>query len=186
MKGLLLGWFFGVLNICKRSSLSNRKCVDWSKPWSKERRGRLYFRQFPVNLSSSLVWILVTWNLAEGPTGLLDNHMNKSFCLRCSKNMQLLHDFSKHNSSITSTASFLLTLDSSFVFGIISVKSLTRWRMRPAIPLEQSTSVLWRFFHSLEAGSGSLNALKSSSGSISFSSSIYSFYSSSEATWSSY
>lgn len=109
--------------------------------------------------------MFVTRNLAEGPTGLFDSHMNKSFCLRCSKNMQLLHDFSKHISSTTSPTSFLFTFDSILVLGIKSWRSFTRWRIRPAIPLEQITRVLWRFFHSLDAGSGSLNALKSFSGS---------------------
>ena len=111
--------------------------------------------------------MLVTWNLADGPTGLFDSHMNKSFCFLCSKNMQLLHDFSKHISSTTSPTSLRFTLDSNLVLGIISVRSLTRCLIRPAIPLEQRTSVLCRFFHSLEAGSGSLNALKSSSESTS-------------------
>ena len=159
IKGLLLGWFFGVLNIYAISSLRRRRWVDFSKPTSKDSRGRLYFKQLPVSFNSSLVWMLVTINLAEGPAGLFANHMNRSFCFLCSKNIQLLQDFSKHISSITSPTCFLFSFDSSFVLGIWSQRSLTRCRMRPAMPLEHTTKVLYRFFHSFDAGSGSLNAL---------------------------
>ena len=169
IKGLLLGWFFGVLNIYRMSSFRRRRWVCFSKPASNDSRGRLNFKQLPVSFSSSLVWMLVTINLAEGPAGLFANHMNRSFCLRCSKNIQLLQDFSKHISSITSPACFLFSFDSTFVLGIWSQRSLTRCRMRPAIPLEHTTKVLYRFFHSFEAGSGSLNALNWFSGSKSIS-----------------
>ena len=165
MNGLLLGWFLGVLKIYTIISFISLRWVDWSKPSSKDKRGLLNLRQLPVSFSSSVVWMLLIWNLIEGPAGLFDSHMKKSFCLRCSKYMQLLHDFSKHISSITSRASLRFNFDSILVFGIRSHKSFTRWRIRPAIPREHTTRVLCRFFHSFEAGSGSLNALKSSSGS---------------------
>ena len=55
--------------------------------------------------------------------------------------------------------------DSFFVLGSISVKSSTRCLNLPAMPREQTTRVRCLFFHSLDAGSGSLNACRPSSSS---------------------
>ena len=139
--------------------------TESSNPPSKDKSGRLYFKQFPVNFNSPVVCIFVTKNLIDGPLGLLLAHMNRSFYLCCSKNKKLLHDSSKQRSSMTSLADFLSSLDSFLMFGSISLKSSTKCRKRPAMPLEQITSVRCLFFHSLEAGSGSLNARNSFSSS---------------------
>lgn len=163
MKGFDLGWFFGVVNIWHSSSFIKRRLTYLSNPLSKESRGRLNFRQLPLSLSSSVVQIFWIRNLAEGPDGLLQSHMYRSLCLRCSKNMTLLHERSKAISSTTETASLRLTFDSRFVFGTMSQISLTMCCMRPVSPLELTTRVRYLFFHSLELGSGSLNTLNSSS-----------------------
>ena len=159
MKGLLFGWFFGVLKTWTSISLISFRCGAVSKPPSNESSGLEYFRQFPVSLSSSVVWMLLTKNFTDGPDGLLQSHIKRSFCLCCSKNRKLLQERSKQSSSTTSRASLRSTLDSFFVFGSRSTRSRTRCRILPAMPREQTTSVRWRFFHSLVWGSASLNAL---------------------------
>lgn len=159
INGLLFGWFFGVLNTYTNISFTSFKCAVLSNPPSKESNGLEYFRQLPVSLSSSVVWMLLTKNLSDGPLGLLHTHINRSFCLCCSKNKRLLHERSKHKSEMVSFASFLSTLDSVLVLGIKSIKSFTRWRILPLMPLEHTINVLCLFFHSRVCGSGSLNAL---------------------------
>ena len=138
-------------------------CGEASKPLSKERSGRLYFKQLPVSFESFAEWMLVTKNLTDGPLGLLLTHMNRSFYLCYSKNRKLLHDSSKQRSSMMSFTCLRSTLCSFFVFGSILVKSSTRWRKLPAMPREQRINVRCLFFHSLDAGSGSLNAWRPSS-----------------------
>ena len=137
--------------------------MESSNALSKDSRGLLYLRQFPASLSSYDVWILETRNFRAGPLGLLLAHRNRSCFLCCSKKRKLLQDNSKHNSSMTSLAYFLSSFDSFLVFGIISMMSLIRYLNFPEIPLEHATRVRCLFFHSFEAGSGSLNALSSSS-----------------------
>ena len=137
-------------------------CGDASKPLSNERSGRLNLRQLPVSLGSFCEWMLVTRNLQEGPLGLLLSHMKRSFYLCCSKNRKLLHDSSWQRSSTMSFTFLRSTLCSFFVLGSMLVRSSTRWRKGPAMPREQRMSVRCLFFHSLEAGSGSLNAKRPS------------------------
>ena len=48
------------------------------KELSKERSGRENFRQFPVNLSSSIVWMFCTENFTEGPSGDFMTQRKKS------------------------------------------------------------------------------------------------------------
>ena len=186
MKGLLLGWFLGVLKVLMNSSLSRRRWVLVEKALSKDKRGLENLRQLPVSLSSSLVWMLLTKNLAEGPFGDLASHIKRSFCLCYSKNMKLLQERSKQISSTTFFASLRFTFDSLFVFATRLSKSCTRCLNRPAMPREATTRVRCRFFHSFDCGSGSLKALRSFSGSrsmISGSAVVSSFCSSSSELW---
>ena len=158
IKGLLFGWFFGVLKVCTSISLISFRWGLESNPPSNESKGRENFKQLPVSFSSSVVWMLFTRNFSEGPFGVLQSQRKRSFYLCCSKNIKLLHDKSKQSSLITSLASFRSTLDSLLVFGIRLKRSRTKWRILPAMPREHTTSVLSRFFHSLVWGSASLKA----------------------------
>ena len=175
MKGLLFGWFFGVLKIWISISLINLKWVESSKALSKESNGRLYLRQLPASFSSDDVCIFETRNLRAGPQGLLLIHKKRSCFLCCSKKRKLLQDNSKQSSSMTSFAYFLSSLDSFLVLGIMPSMSSIRYLNLPEIPREQATRVRCLFFHSFDAGSGSLNALNSSSSSTSYFSSYSSF-----------
>jgi hypothetical protein len=60
MKGFDFGWFFGVLNTWTNISFINFRCGSLSKAASNDKNGLEYFRQFPVNLSSSVVCISLT------------------------------------------------------------------------------------------------------------------------------
>ena len=163
MKGLDLGWFLGVLKIEHIISFINFMWGADSKEASNDRRGLLNFKQLPDSFNSSKVWMFTTWNLIEGPLGLLAIHRKRSLCLRCSKYIKLLHDRSKQSSLTTDMTCFLSILDSFLMLGIMLVMSSTKCLNLPAIPLEIKMRVLCLFFHSLECGSASLNALSSSS-----------------------
>jgi len=163
IKGLDLGWFLGVLKMEHIISFINFMWGEESKAPSKESIGRENFKQLPDSFSSSKVWMLTTWNFIEGPLGLLESHKKRSFYLRCSKYIKLLQERSKQSSSTTDITCFLSILDSFLMLGIMLVMSSTKCLNLPAIPLEIRMRVRWRFFHSLECGSGSLNALSSSS-----------------------
>ena len=116
-----------------------------------------------------------TRNFRAGPQGLLLIHRNRSYFLCCSKKRKLLQESSKHSSSINSFACFLSSFDSFLVLGIMSRMSLTRYLNLPETPREQATRVRCLFFHSFDAGSGSLNARSSSSESTCYYSSYSSF-----------
>ena len=163
IKGFDLGWFLGVLNTCPSISFISLKWGCDSKPLSKDRRGRLNLRQFPAIFSSSKVCMLTTKNLMEGPLGLLPIHMKRSFCFLYSKYMMLLQLLSKQMSSTVSAANLRSIFCSLLVLGMSPIMSSTKCLNRPAMPLEIRMRVLWRFFHSLDCGSGSLNARNSSS-----------------------
>lgn len=163
MKGFDLGWFLGVLKIDYNISFINFMWGADSKDASNESRGLLNFKQLPDSFSSSKVCMFTTWNLMDGPLGLLAIHKKRSFYLRCSKYIKLLQERSKQSSETTFMTCFLSILDSFLMLGIMLVMSSTRCLNLPAIPLEIKMRVLWRFFHSLERGSASANALSSSS-----------------------
>jgi hypothetical protein len=105
--------------------------------------------------------------LIDGPDGDLQVQRKRSFCLRCSKNIKLLHERSKHRSSMTYCTSLRSILFSFLMLGIREVISSTKWRNLPAMPLEMRISVRCLFFHSLESGSASLKARSSCSESTS-------------------
>ena len=163
INGFDLGWFFGVLKIWASISFINLRWGAESKAPSNERRGLLNLRQLPDSLSSSKVCMFTQWNLIEGPLGLFAIHRNRSLCLRCSKYNKLLQDLSKHKSLATLFTCFLSILDSFLVLGIKLVMSSIKCLILPAMPLDIRISVRCLFFHSLDWGSASLNALSSSS-----------------------
>ena len=161
MNGFDLGWFLGVPNACTNISFRRARWGSSSNVLSKDRIGLLYLRQFPVSLSSPVVCTFYTANLKLGPSGDLMSHMNRSVFFLDSKNMQLLQDLWKQRSSMISLAIFLSTFTSFLEWGSRSITSFIKCLYLEFTPLEHKIKVLCLFFHSLELGSASLNALNS-------------------------
>jgi len=138
-KGLLFGCPLGVPKTSTKSSFSNLRWPSREKDSSKERMGRLPFIQFPVILSSSMVWILETWNLTEGPPFCLPNHKYASCRFRHSRNKTVLQPLISAISVMARpTPSWPgSNLDSFLWCGINVRRSSSRWRNRAVIPREQ-------------------------------------------------
>ena len=85
MNGFDFGWFFGVLKAPLNISLINPKygLSASAKAPSKDNKGLLYFKQFPVSLSSSAVVTCLAKNLTAGPLGDFENQIYKSLFLWC-------------------------------------------------------------------------------------------------------
>ena len=153
MKGFDFGWFLGVLKAWISISFARAKWGRLSNELSKDRRGLEYLRQLPVSFSSSVVVILETENLNEGPSGDFKSHMKRSFLFLDSKKIQLLQDLWKQRSSMLSFAIKRSILASFFEWGRMPCKSLSKCLWMEVIPLEARRRVRYLFFHSLELGS---------------------------------
>ncbi len=137
-KGLLFGWPKGVPNASVRSVFNKRKWGVLSKWASKFNNGLDPSIQFPVNLSSSIVWTLTKWNFADGPLGVLPIYMYKSWCFRVSKYTTWLQLFISAI-SLTALMSPLSSSLLSFLWcGMSFFKSSSKWRYLAVMPLEDN------------------------------------------------
>mmetsp|Transcript_15466 Transcript_15466/g.38958 ORF Transcript_15466/g.38958 Transcript_15466/m.38958 type:complete len:280 (+) Transcript_15466:492-1331(+) len=140
-KGLLFGWPAGVPKTCVNSSLRSWSAGSVSNSLAKESIGRDPLRQLPLRRSSSMVWTLRTWNLADGPFGVLHSHMYRSLLLRASKKMQLLQSFMSQSPLISCKLRLVSCLTSLRWCGSRERMSSMRCRKREVTPREQNTSV---------------------------------------------
>jgi len=144
-KGWLLGWYCGQLKLFVIKCFIHFSCSEVSKLLSNDKRGLLFLKQFPVSLSSELVWIFSTWNLADTPS-FLPIHRYRSLFFLQSKYRKFLQLWVSHNSSIYAISPFFSNLKSFLPCGSRLYRSNIKCLCLGLIPLLQTTNVLYLFF----------------------------------------